>query len=87
MSAFNPADPNGDQARINRLAFLMRDLAEAGQFILHPDHDAASCRDMADAIVTAINHLAEVQVMLLDSEMERLRAAYEHARQRREAKK
>lgn len=85
MTSLNFADPNGDQARIERLSFMMRDLAEAGKFILHPDRDAESCRGMADAIVSAIHHLAEEQVMLIISEADRLRALYKYVEKRHES--
>lgn len=86
MTTQSFADPNGDQAKIERLSLLMRDLAETGKFILHPDRDAESCRGMADAVVSAIHHLAEEQVMLIGLEMDRLRVLHEYVQKRRAGK-
>lgn len=86
-SGFNPSDPDGHQARIKDLAFKMRDLADAGTFLAHPDHNAETGRDWAGTVLSVIRYLAEEQLTLVYHEEERLEAAHAHMCQCREAKK
>lgn len=77
MNTFRPFDPNDDFRKIRDLSYLIRDLADAGKFLLHHDLNAEGCRPMAEAVVSAIWHLSSEQTNLVIQEEDRLRAEYD----------